>query len=540
MQGTARYWKTIAAGGVLAVGALIFARPVLIVGAMGLWMWTLIAQIRFAACIREFCEKARITHEIEDGAVAARTTCHARLGIEAVIPPSCRVRLQGSPPVSAIDQGSHNSDRIITLDGVPTDRNENEVTESSVDSTTQISPTQSVETKYEMRLPAAGETSLGDVGITIFDKWGPFTQSFSRTGTGRQSTQVYPYGPEAVHIGTGGEPVGRGYGEHDAQRGGGGIDPLELREYVPGDAVSDIDWNATARLAEAYVREYEAATTRQVLLIVDNRPEMSLGTTGRTRRDHIRSVGHAIIRTADTLSDPLGWVAVSDDGLETFVDPQSTPRQYQRARQFLDRQQESEQYRIGMDEIRNQVDVTDREITPTPAPTLLKQSSGRQDGNPQSLTDRQQMARTLAAEESQFANRVQPFFAEQTGYMQAIGADPLFHSTKIATTRTPGTVWSIILTSDDKRQEVLETVRMAQRDDGHVLVFLTPAALFSGDESIDDTYARYRSFEEFRQRLSRYDRVQAFEVAPQDRLLDVLNRRRVGESDDRREVASVQ
>lgn len=50
---------------------------------------------------------------------------------------------------------------------------------------------------------------------------------------------------------------------------GRGIDFEDLREYVPGDNVKDIDWNATARTGKVYIRKYIETRELTVLFAID-------------------------------------------------------------------------------------------------------------------------------------------------------------------------------------------------------------------------------------------------------------------------------
>ena len=52
----------------------------------------------------------------------------------------------------------------------------------------------------------------------------------------------------------------------------------DLREYVPGDDVKDIDWKATARSQQSLVREYIAEKKHNILFVLDTNKRM-LGDT---------------------------------------------------------------------------------------------------------------------------------------------------------------------------------------------------------------------------------------------------------------------
>ncbi|MDR2380419.1 MAG: DUF58 domain-containing protein [Bifidobacteriaceae bacterium] len=56
---------------------------------------------------------------------------------------------------------------------------------------------------------------------------------------------------------------------------GRGTDFEDLREYVPGDAVADIDWKATARAGRPLVRRYRAERKNNLLLIVSTGRSMT-------------------------------------------------------------------------------------------------------------------------------------------------------------------------------------------------------------------------------------------------------------------------
>jgi uncharacterized protein (DUF58 family) len=66
---------------------------------------------------------------------------------------------------------------------------------------------------------------------------------------------------------------------------GTGIDFDSLREYVPEDDVRHIDWNVTARLDEAYVRQYTEDREITAWLVLDRSASMRFGTpaSGRGR-----------------------------------------------------------------------------------------------------------------------------------------------------------------------------------------------------------------------------------------------------------------
>lgn len=68
----------------------------------------------------------------------------------------------------------------------------------------------------------------------------------------------------------GARPVaGESAGETPRRLPGAGMELLQLREYVSGDALSRIDWKATARRGTLISREYSEAQHLELLLVVD-------------------------------------------------------------------------------------------------------------------------------------------------------------------------------------------------------------------------------------------------------------------------------
>ena len=531
MEGTDRYWSVLGVSIVLAAGALVVSRPLLVAGAVSLWIWLIGAQIGFARRVQTVSDQLQLTHELETAATTAGTTVAVSLAATLSTPTAERVTIHGRPPVSAT--ATSHADRTLTL----------------------TPGTTAADTTYTMTLPATGQVDLRGIRCTVHDRLGLFSDTFTRTPSGQTAVEVSPYGPDQIQIGRGTQSIGRGYGEHEATRGGGGIDPRELRQYVPGDSVADIDWNATARLPETYVREYEAAMTQQTLIVFDMRAEMHRGPAERTMLTHARRIGHGIVRTTQQQADPLGWLAVDDGGVAAFSQPQSTPTQYRRAKQFVDTvgvrsqppasspsgpsptdtdhtgpgahsvaEAEHPQHTAG----NGQVDsMTTRVSSHRGAAAGL---TTQYQPATQTLADRQQIATQFAAADTAFATQLQPFFAATGGYMEAIDTDSLFHSLRVGRQRIPGTLWTVLISSDNRRSELFEAVRMASRGDNRVAVFVTPEVLFSETIETDPeaAYEQYQSFQEFRTRLDRHPSVQAFEVGPQDRIADILDSQPTG------------
>jgi uncharacterized protein (DUF58 family) len=66
-------------------------------------------------------------------------------------------------------------------------------------------------------------------------------------------------------------------GRHASRLRGRGLNFEEIRRYLPGDDIRNMDWRVTARLRQPHVRVYTEERDRPVLLVVDQRQSMFFG-----------------------------------------------------------------------------------------------------------------------------------------------------------------------------------------------------------------------------------------------------------------------
>ncbi len=101
---------------------------------------------------------------------------------------------------------------------------------------------------------------------------------------------------------------------------GRGVEFEEVRPYVPGDEVRDIDWNVTARLGEAYVKRFVEERELTVMLVVDVSRSMLFGTRGQEKRELAAELCALLGFAAVRQGDRVGLALVSDQ-VEHFVPP---------------------------------------------------------------------------------------------------------------------------------------------------------------------------------------------------------------------------
>jgi uncharacterized protein (DUF58 family) len=66
-------------------------------------------------------------------------------------------------------------------------------------------------------------------------------------------------------------------GRHASRLRGRGMNFEEIRRYLPGDDIRNMDWHVTARTRQPHVRVYTEERDQPVLLVVDQRQSMFFG-----------------------------------------------------------------------------------------------------------------------------------------------------------------------------------------------------------------------------------------------------------------------
>src|SRR5208282_5109321 len=72
---------------------------------------------------------------------------------------------------------------------------------------------------------------------------------------------------------------------------GRGMDFEELREYMPGDDVRNIDWNVTFRMGRPFVKRYREERELGVILAMDVSASGSFGSSRWSKREFAAEIG---------------------------------------------------------------------------------------------------------------------------------------------------------------------------------------------------------------------------------------------------------
>lgn len=110
-------------------------------------------------------------------------------------------------------------------------------------------------------------------------------------------------------------------GEYHSAFKGHGMSFAEVREYIAGDDVRDIDWNVTARTGRAHIKLYEEERELTVMLLIDVSASQQFGTRRQTQQETAIEAAATLAFSALQNNDKIGAIYFSDR-IEKFIPPQ--------------------------------------------------------------------------------------------------------------------------------------------------------------------------------------------------------------------------
>ncbi len=109
-------------------------------------------------------------------------------------------------------------------------------------------------------------------------------------------------------------------GEFRSAFRGRGIEFEEVREYIPGDDIRQIDWNVTARSGKPHVKTFREEREQTIFFIVDFSGSLDFG-RHKTKREVITEIASLLAYAAIKTNDKVGLITFTDQ-IETFIPPQ--------------------------------------------------------------------------------------------------------------------------------------------------------------------------------------------------------------------------
>src|SRR5215472_9155074 len=106
---------------------------------------------------------------------------------------------------------------------------------------------------------------------------------------------------------------------------GRGMDFEELREYIPGDEVRDIDWNVTNRMGRPFVKRFREERELALILALDISASSAFGSIRRTKREFATEIAGTLAISAARSSDKVALLLFTDQ-VELFLPPRKGRR----------------------------------------------------------------------------------------------------------------------------------------------------------------------------------------------------------------------
>src|SRR5258708_26093730 len=103
---------------------------------------------------------------------------------------------------------------------------------------------------------------------------------------------------------------------------GRGMDFEELREYMPGDDVRDIDWNVTYRMGRPFVKRFREERELGVILAMDVSASGAFGSTKHSKRQFATEIAATLAHSAARSSDKVGLLLFTDQ-VGLFLPPRT-------------------------------------------------------------------------------------------------------------------------------------------------------------------------------------------------------------------------
>ena len=109
-------------------------------------------------------------------------------------------------------------------------------------------------------------------------------------------------------------------GEYHSTFKGKGMEFAEVREYVPGDDIRDIDWNVTARTGKPFIKKFDEERELTVMLMIDVSASGFYGTGDTLKSDLMVELSSVLSFSAIKNNDKVGLILFSDK-IEKFIPP---------------------------------------------------------------------------------------------------------------------------------------------------------------------------------------------------------------------------
>jgi len=101
---------------------------------------------------------------------------------------------------------------------------------------------------------------------------------------------------------------------------GRGMEFDEVREYIPGDDIRNIDWNVTARFGHPYLKKFVEERELTIMIVLDYSSSCRYGTVKRLKIELAAEIAAVLGFSAIRSNDKIGLI-IFTDRIEKFIPP---------------------------------------------------------------------------------------------------------------------------------------------------------------------------------------------------------------------------
>ncbi len=109
-------------------------------------------------------------------------------------------------------------------------------------------------------------------------------------------------------------------GEYSSAFKGQGLEFAQVREYVYGDDIRNIDWNVTSRNAKLFIKEFAEERELNVMLLIDLSASGNFYSGDLSKRELLATVSALLAFSATINNDNVGAILFSDK-IELYIPP---------------------------------------------------------------------------------------------------------------------------------------------------------------------------------------------------------------------------
>lgn len=175
------------------------------------------------------------------------------------------------------------------------------------------------EVRYEVTPTSVGSNFFGPLRLVTRDMAGLFFYERTVAAGIQNEVAVTPAGKEltkgvltAVALSTYG-------GSLTSRRKGEGFEFADIRKYEPGDPYKRIEWHSTAKTDRLMVRELNAETQLNVMVLLDSTASMAYGEAGSTKLDYAARAVASLVSYLSKRGDFVGMTIMQGSGPATVI-----------------------------------------------------------------------------------------------------------------------------------------------------------------------------------------------------------------------------